>query len=53
VENGWELDEPWMLWLLPQEVRNPLIEVYAEKHKNFRPSYYEEKIKKLFGEIPA
>ena len=53
VENGWELDEPWMLWLLSKEVRDPLIVVYAEKHKNFRPSYYEEKVKKLFGEIPA
>ena len=53
VENGWELDEPWMLWLLSKEVREPLIEVYASRHKNFNPSYYEGKIKKLFGEIPA
>ena len=52
VENGWEFDDPWMLWLLPKEVRDSLIEVYAAKHKRFNPSYYEEKIKELFGEVP-
>lgn len=52
VENGWELDAPWMLWLLSKKVRDPLIKVYASRHKDFKPSYYEEKIKKLFGEIP-
>lgn len=52
VENGWELDEPWMLWLLPKKTRDPLIEVYAAKHKRFNPSCYEEKIKELLGEVP-
>jgi len=52
VKSGLELDEPWMLWLLPEKTRNPLIKVYAQKHKRFNPSYYEKKIKELLGEIP-
>ena len=47
VENGWELDEPWMLWLLPKATREPLIKVYAKKHERFDPSYYEKKIKEM------
>ncbi len=49
VENGWKLDEPWMLWLLPKEVSDPLIKEYAAKHKDFYPSQYEEKIKDILG----
>lgn len=52
VENGWELDEPWMLWLLPKATREPLIKVYAKKHDRFDPAYYEAKVKELLGEIP-
>lgn len=47
VENGWELDEPWMLWLLPKQTRDHLIKVYAQKHERFDPSYYEKKIKEM------
>ena len=52
VENGWELDEPWMLWLLPKATRDHLIKVYAEMHSRFDPAYYEAKVKELLGEIP-
>lgn len=52
VKSGLQLDEPWMLWLLPEKTREPLIKVYAQKHKKFDPAYYEKKIKELLGEIP-
>jgi hypothetical protein len=52
VENGWELDEPMMLWLLPKKTRTPLIEKYAKLHKDFSPAQYEKEINELLGEIP-